>query len=323
MCDERWDTMRPLLSDPPGRSRPGARPRRAAATGPLVLVLPGQERFTRGVDAAALEHAVVGRFPNGELHVDVPARVDGRRCVVVGSISPPPGNLERVTLLAHALRRAGASRITALLPYLAYTRQDRARPTESLGLAWVGGLLRASGVDEVVGVDVHSEAAGEVLGLPLTSLSSASLLATALPQTWREGVTFVAPDEGAIGRCAAIAEAAGARGPIVHVRKRRTPAGLEHLGIVGKPGRRALVADDILDTGDTLVSCVRHLRGAGVEEIAIVATHGLFTGERWHALLREGVERLWITDTVLSRRRPPEAEVVPVASLLVLAGVID
>lgn len=282
---------------------------------PLALVLPGHERFMRAARGADVERLAVGNFANGELNVEVPRRVDGRRCIVVGSVSPPAGNVERVTLLSHALRRAGASHVTALLPYLAYARQDRAAPAESLGLEWVGGLLRASGVADVVCVDVHSEQAAQVLGLPVVSLSPATLLAAALPPSWRAGVTFVAPDEGAMERCAAVANASEADGEIIWVRKRRTPAGIEHLGIVGSPSRRAVVVDDILDTGATLVSCVRQLRHQGVGQVGVVTTHALFTGEGWRVLLREGV-RLWITDTVLSRRRPPEAAVVPVAPLL-------
>ena len=87
-------------------------------------------------------------------------------------------------------------------------------------------------------------------------------------------------------------------------------------GLVGSPSGRAIVVDDILDTGDTLVSCCRQLRDAGVRQIGVIATHGLFTGERWRALLSEGVQEIWITDTVLSRRRPPQAHIVPVAPLL-------
>jgi ribose-phosphate pyrophosphokinase len=299
----------------------GERPRRTA-TAPVVLVMRGGERFVPEPGCASFERAAVERFPNGELHVEVPERVEGRRCVVVGSISPPAGNLERLTLVAHALRRAGAERVAALLPYLAYARQDRAGRTQSLGLAWVGELLRASGVDKVACIDAHSEQAGDVLGLALTSLSPAGLLAGALPQAWRSEVTFVAPDEGAVGRCLAVARAAGVDRPVVWARKRRTPAGVEHLGLVGSPGPRAVVVDDILDTGDTLVSCCRALREAGVEHIGVIATHGLFTGERWRALFSEGVQETWITDTVLSRRRPSQAQIVPVAPLLapVLGG---
>ncbi len=299
---------------PPRAGLRGAE-RQCAVTAPIALMLPGYERFAPRV-GGMIERVAVGRFPNGELHAEVPARVDGRRCILVGSISPPVGNLERVTLIAHALRRAGARDVTALLPYLAYARQDHARPTESVGLSWVGGLLRASGVDSVVCVDVHGADAADVLGLALTSLSPAGLLAAALPNSWREEVTFVAPDEGAIDRCSAVARAAGVDRPIVWARKRRTPAGVEHLGIVGSPGRRVVVVDDILDTGGTLVSCCRQLRHAGVQQIGVIATHGLFTGEHWRAAISEGVQQIWITDTVRSRRRPKQAEIVPVAPLL-------
>jgi ribose-phosphate pyrophosphokinase len=295
------------------RARDG-RPRDAAT--PAVLVLPGYERFVAGLSPRSLTRAAVKRFPNGELHLHVPEHVAGRRCVIVGSISPPAGNLERLTLVAHALRRAGAELITALLPYLAYARQDRSASTESLGLAWVGELLRASGIGEVACVDLHSEQAAELLGLALTSLSPAALLAGALPEAWRSEVTFVAPDEGAIDRCVAVARAVGVDRPVVWARKRRMASRIEHLGLVGTPGRRAIVVDDILDTGDTLVSCCRALREAGAGEIGVVATHGLFTGDRWRALLADGVQGIWMTDTVLSRRRPAHAQIVSVAPLL-------
>jgi len=280
-----------------------------------VLTLPGYARFARCL-GTSLTRVSVGRFPNGELRAEVPAGVEGRRCIVIGSISPPAGNLERLTLVAHALRRAGALHVIGLLPYLAYARQDRARITESLGLAWAGGLLRASGVDEIVCVDVHSADASDVLGLPVRSLSPAGLLAAALPPSAREDVTFVAPDEGAVDRCSALAHAAGVDRPIVWARKRRTSTGVEHLGLVGSPARHAVVVDDILDTGSTLTSCCEQLRTAGVEQISVIVTHGLFTGARWRSLLSDGCRQIWITDTVLSRRRPADAVVVPVASLL-------
>lgn len=315
------------VTEPPAPLHPRASraaARRHADTAPVVLVLPGFERFIPDARPGT-ERVTVRRFPNGELHVEVPPYAEGRRCIVVGSISPPAANLERVTLLAHALRRAGARRITALLPYLAYARQDRAPGTASLGLAWVGELLRASGISDVVCVDVHSENASEVLGLPLTSLSPAGLLARALPAVWLQDVTLVAPDEGAIERCSAVARAAKVDSPIVWARKRRTPSGVEHLGLVGSPTRQAVVVDDILDTGATLVSCCRALRDAGVRQIGVIATHGLFTGEHWRALVPENVQQMWISDTVLSRHRPPDATVAPVAPLLspVLEGISD
>lgn len=284
-----------------------------------VLVMPGCERFVAAAGRVTRTRVTVARFANRELHLSLPGApgsVTGRPCVIVGSISPPAGAIERLTLVAHALRRAGSGPITALVPYLAYARQDRAADGESLGLEWVGELLRSSGVGGLVCVDAHSERAGALLGLGFTSLSPAGLLAGALPESWRWATTFVAPDEGAIGRCTALARAAGCDQPIVWARKRRLARGVEHLGLVGAPGPRAIVVDDILDTGDTLVACCRALRRAGVVEIGLVVTHGLFTGSRWRALADEGVSEIWVADTVLSRRRPAEARIVPVAPLL-------
>ncbi len=286
-----------------------------ASSGPLVLVLRGCERFVRDVRGERV-HVSVARFPNRELHVEVPPYVDGRDCVVVGSVWPSGAGLEAVTLVAHTLRRVGATRITALLPYLAYARQDRADRNSSLGLGWMGALLQASGISEVVCVDVHSGIAGQVGGLPINSLSPAELLAAALLDERRPEVTFVAPDEGAIERCAAVARAVGSELQVVWARKRRTPTGVEHLGLVGSPSEHAVVVDDILDTGATLFSCCRQLRRAGVRRIGVLATHGLFTGERWRSLASEGIERIWISDTVLARHRPPTTEVVPVSPLL-------
>jgi ribose-phosphate pyrophosphokinase len=250
-------------AQPRRRARAGTAARRSEAVASLVVVLPGCGRFASGLPRESLAHVVVKRFANGELHVEVPDRVRHRLCVIIGSISPPAENLARVTLVAHALRRAGAARITAVLPYLAYARQDRAPDNESRGLAWVGGLLRASGILEVVCVDVHSEQATALLGRRLISLSPAHLLASALPESWRLDVTLVSPDEGAIERASAIADTFRVDRPVAWARKRRTAAGVEHLGLVGRPGRRAIVVDDILDTVDTLVSCCRRLRDAG------------------------------------------------------------
>ncbi|QEC48299.1 ribose-phosphate diphosphokinase [Baekduia soli] len=284
---------------------------------PLVLVLPGQHRFVAGLEGTEVESLrAPGRFANGELVAEVPDHVHGRSCIVVATVAPPPGAIERLTVVTQALRRAGAADVAALVPYLAYARQDRADTAQSLGLAWLGSLLHAGGIDRIACVDVHGRSAPELLGMPVASIAPAPVLAAALPPQWRTDVTFVAPDEGAVDRCLALTLAVGASEPIVWLRKRRTRSGVQHAGLVGTPGPRAVIVDDILDTGGTLVSCCRELQRAGVQQIGVAVTHGLFTGEGWRELFDLGVTRMWITDTVLSRRRPEQAAVVPVAPLL-------
>ncbi len=306
----------PGLGGPAGRiSAPPPLSRAPLTAAPVVLALPGCERFLSELRVRR-ERIGIGRFPNGELHAVVPAEVAGRACVLAGSISPPAENLARVTLVASTLRRAGSGPVLALLPYLAYARQDRSADNESLALRWVGDLLKAAGIERVLCVDAHSPIAGEVLGLPVRSVSPAGVLAAALPPSWRGDTTFVAPDEGARDRCAAVALATGSSRPVVWARKRRSPGVVEHQGLVGVPGRRVVIVDDILDTGGTLVSCCRLLRAAGVRDIAVLVTHGLFTDGCGEALRAEGVRDIWVTDTVLSRRRPPEVRIVATAPLL-------
>ena len=281
---------------------------------PVVVALEGHRRFvSEGAEVARL---AIRRFPNRELIARLGSSVEGRHCVVLGSVAPPEAQLARLTLAAHTLRRAGAASITALIPYLAYARQDVAAAGESLGLEWLGGLLRASGIEDVVAVDVHSRRAGPLLGVAVRSLSPAGILADALPDVWRAEATFVAPDEGAIERCAALAAASGRPGAVAHLVKHRELEGVSHVALHGEVGERALIVDDILDTGATVASCCRLLRARGVRQIALAATHGLFTGAAAAGLRSAGVRAIWVSDSVLAPARAPRTSVVALAPLL-------
>ena len=113
------------------------------------------------------------------------------------------------------------------------------------------------------------------------------------------GATVVAPDEGAIGRCKAVRAAAGMSSiKIPYFEKHRTETGIIHAGPIGDVGRQAVIIDDILDTGGTLVSACETLSKAGVEKIDVMVTHGLFTGTRWKDLYGFGVKRIFCTDSV-------------------------
>lgn len=259
----------------------------------------------------------VERFANRELSLTVEADVRGKGCAVLGSIAPPDEQLLAFTLAVDTIKRQGAARIVALLPYLAYARQDKEEPGKALGIAWAGETLRAVGVDQLVTIDIHSPRAAGLLEMPVTSLSPADLFAAQMRRLELLDATVVAPDEGAIERSSAVAAAAGIEAPIAHLSKERAPAGVVHGELVGEVGRRAVVVDDILDTGGTLVSCCRELARAGVEETTAMVTHGLFTGERWRELLPL-VAGLYVTDSVpdLAARPPEGARVLSVQPLL-------
>ena len=285
---------------------------------PLVFGLTPYRRLVTSIAGIDRGAAAVDRFPNRELHARVAAPACGRDCIIVGSISPPEARIGELTLLADTLRRGDARSVTAVVPYLAYARQDRADAGESLGLAWAGALLGAAGIDAVVTVDVHSRAAPELVGMPVTSLPATAALAAALTPEWTSAdVTFVAPDEGARERCQALADAVAGPRPIAVVGKHRSATGVVHTHLTGTVGPRVVLVDDILDTGATLISCCRWLAREGVEDIAVVVTHGVLTGDAWRELPSIGVRRLWMTDTVAGAgRRAASAGIVPIAPVL-------
>lgn len=239
----------------------------------------------------------VHRFPNGELHATVEA-IPASHCILLASIAPPDENLLMTLLVAHTVKKAGAHRVTALLPYLAYARQDKEEAGKSLGAAWAGALIDASGVDDVVTVDVHSPVVPGLFPMPLRSLSPAPVFAAELATFPVSDLTVVAPDEGAIPRAEAVRRAIGVDRPISHFKKQRGPVGISHSTLHGHVGRRAVVIDDILDTGSTLVSACEGLRAAGAEEIVVMVTHGLFTGTAWERLWSGGGTRVYCTDSV-------------------------
>ncbi|MEK7347634.1 MAG: ribose-phosphate diphosphokinase, partial [Candidatus Eisenbacteria bacterium] len=165
--------------------------------------------------------------------------------------------------------------------------------------------------------DVHSRRVARLVPMPLVSLSPAEIFAEEIRRRSLQDATIVAPDEGAVERCEAVAKKAGMKRAITIVAKTRTPRGVVHRRLRGRVGRRAIVVDDILDTGGTLLSCCRELRRRGAREIHVLVTHGLFTGDAWTKLWRMGVKTIGCTDTIPVRSaRARNLTVFSAASLL-------
>lgn len=237
------------------------------------------------------------RFPNDELHITLTTKAVERECIVLGNINPPETNLVSYLLLCHTLRKENAYRITALLPYLAYSRHDKKEPQKSMATELIGKLLSSAGVDEVVTVDVHSPYVKRLFPIPLLSLSPARVFAEEIKKRKLEEWTIVAPDEGAKRRCNAVAKLIGSKRVSVMF-KERSSFGVKHLDVQGEVGKRVIIIDDILDTGKTLVSACDALRKKGVKEIIIMVTHGLFTGAGWKKLWDLNVQHIYCTDTL-------------------------
>jgi ribose-phosphate pyrophosphokinase len=241
----------------------------------------------------------INRFTNGELFARIRTPVRLAHCVVLGSIAPPDERLLSLALLAHTLKKEGSQRVTAFLPYLAYSRQDK--PGQSLAAAWAGSFLRASGVDEVVTINVHSERDKQLFPVPLISTFPAEIFANAIGRHQLSDATIVAPDNGAMPRCRAVNKALSKpTASVPYFEKQRDETGIKHTDLCGKVGSQALIIDDMLDTGGTLISACEKLVQAQALAIYIMVTHGLFTGTEW--------KRLWSLKVCFALRQSGRQE---------------
>ncbi|HEY8378599.1 MAG TPA: ribose-phosphate diphosphokinase [Nannocystis sp.] len=261
------------------------------------------------------------RFAGGELYAELQTTVGGEDCAVLGTLAPPERNLAEFLLVCDTLRRHGARSVVAVLPYFAYARQDKFEAGRSLAAAWVGALLQASGVTRVVTLDVHSPRVAELCPIALTSVDSAPLFVGVLGAHLDPDTTIVAPDEGALARCRRLRDLLRPTPSLAHFKKVRSRTGVSS-SLVGSVRPRAIVFDDILDTGDTLVACAEGLQAAGARHLVIVVTHGLFTGTDWQRLWSLGVERIVVTDSV-GRQPTPDRRVEVVSCAPALASALQ
>jgi ribose-phosphate pyrophosphokinase len=251
---------------------------------------------------------VLERFPDGEVHVRLHEELRDEDTYVVQSTGPPTQeHLTELLLLADAAHRAGATRITAVVPYLAYARQDRRTAVgEPVGLRVVADVLRASHVDRLVVVDPHTPALESIVGAPVEITTAVPLLAEALRPRVDAQTVLVAPD---LGAAKLVDRYAGALDlEVAIVRKTRVSGDEVSAGaVVGDvEGRRPVVVDDMISTAGTIASAAEALWEAGAEPpLVVAATHGLFVGPAAERLDRLDPEVVVTTDSV----SPPDVDV--------------
>ena len=262
---------------------------------------PGLGAATAGRLGVAPGACAIRVFPDGELHVEIRESVRGHDVYLLQAAGPPAErHLLELLLLADACRRAGAARVTAVLPYFPYARQDRrAIGREAIGARVVADLLAAGDLARIVAVDLHSAAVEGFLAPPLDHLSAVPVLAAALRDDPPERGIVVAPDAGA----AHLAEryAYALRLPMAIVQKvRLSGSDVAVRSVTGDvAGRAPVIVDDMISTGGTVAATAAALLAAGCQPaLTVVATHGLFVGPARERLASLGLRRLIVTDTL-------------------------
>lgn len=258
------------------------------------------------------------RFADGELHVEIEESIRGHDVYAIQPTSlPVDEHLMELLFLADACRRAGAARMTAVVPYFGYARQDRrASGREAVGARVVASFIEAAGFARVVAIDLHSPEIEGFFHIPLEHLTAVSLLAEAVHTT--SDAVIVAPDLGAVK----LAERyqAHLKLPVAVIHKTRVSGSeVSVRTVIGDvEGRSPIIVDDMITTGGTIEAAVRGLLDRGCKpEVTVVATHGLFVDSAIERLQSLPIKQLIATNSVqISTGRPANLHVVNVAPMI-------
>jgi ribose-phosphate pyrophosphokinase len=268
-----------------------------------------------------LGKAYVRRFSDGEILVELGENVRGRDTFVIQSTCAPVNdNLMELLLITDALKRASARRITAVIPYYGYARQDRkAAPRVPISAKLVADLLTAAGITRVLAMDLH---AGQIQGffnIPVDHLFAAPILLNYLKEVGTENIVLVSPDAGGVERTRYLAK--HLKAPLAIVDKRReAPNVAKAMNIIGDvKNRRALIIDDMVDTAGTLTQAAEVIMELGATEVVACATHPVFSGQALKRIEESALKQVVVTNTIpLSPEGKSMAKlkVLSVASLL-------
>jgi ribose-phosphate pyrophosphokinase len=264
---------------------------------------------------------MIERFPDGELNIEIQQSVRGCDVYLIQPTSPPVDeHLFELLLLADACRRAGATHLTAVIPYFGYARQDRrAHGREPVSTRLVADLIAASAIHRVVVVDFHSRAVESAFAIPVEHVSAIPILAEAVRPSIQKDAVVVSPDLGAVKMAERYAKLLNLSVAIIH-KTRISGAEVAVQRIIGDVRQKEiLVVDDMITTGATVEKAIKALLEAGCSSsgIKVVASHALFVGNAAERLGQLPIERIFVSDSVpRTERFPLPLQVSSLASLL-------
>ena len=268
-----------------------------------------------------LGRASVRTFSDGEVYVEIGENVRGTDVFVIQPTCPPVDhNMMELLIMVDALRRASARRITAVLPYYGYARQDRkAAPRVPISAKLVADIITVAGARRVLAMDLHAAQIQGFFSIPVDHLFAAPVLLKYLKKKFTKNVVMVSPDAGGVERTRAFAKRLGAGLAIIDKRRER-PNESHVMNIIGDvKGKIAIILDDMVDTAGTLCKATDALKEQGAREIHACTTHPVLSGPAIDRIKESVLESLVVTNTIpLSEeaKKINKIEVLSVSDLL-------
>ncbi|MET0154710.1 MAG: ribose-phosphate pyrophosphokinase [Rickettsiales bacterium] len=274
---------------------------------------------------APLTNASIKRFADMEVFVEINENMRGEDVFIVQSTSYPANdNIMELLVMMDAVRRASARRITAVVPYFGYARQDRKPgPRTPISAKLVANLITAAGAHRVLCMDLH---AGQIQGffdIPVDNLFPLPVFIEHIIQQFTDKpLTVVSPDIGGVVRARALAQKIGAQLAVVDKRRER-PGESEVMNVIGDvAGKTCIIVDDIVDSAGTLCNAAAAIKQRGADAVYAYVTHGVLSGEAANRVRGSALEKLIVTDSILPTdavKNTPNIEILTVAPLMAKA----
>ncbi len=269
-----------------------------------------------------LTQASVRRFSDMEIFVEIHENVRGEDTFIIQSTSfPANDNLMELLVTLDALKRGSARRITAVMPYFGYARQDRkSGPRTPISAKLVANLITIAGADRVLTLDLH---AGQIQGffdIPLDNLFSAPVFSRDIEERFANNLIIVSPDVGGVVRARAFAKRLDTDLAIIDKRRERAGAS-EVMNVIGEvEGRNCILVDDIVDSAGTLCNAAAALIEAGAKEVSAHITHGVLSGGAAALVSSSALKQLTITDSIERSEAARVSQTIRVATIAPLIG---
>ena len=249
----------------------------------------------------SLGKALVTKFSDGEVRVEINERVRGKDVFIIQSTCAPTNdNLMEIVLMADALKRASAERITACIPYFGYARQDR-RPRSTrvaISARVVANMLESIGISRVIIMDVHAAQIQGFFDIPVDNIYASPILLKDIVERHYENLIVVSPDIGGVVRARALAERLGCELSIID-KRRPKPNESEVMNLIGSvEGKDCIIMDDIVDTAGTLTKAAEALKERGAKTVAAYCTHPVLSGPAVERIMASSLDELVVTDTI-------------------------
>src|SRR5690242_1384278 len=290
-----------------------------------ILLLSGSANRALAEEVAAhlgqpLCQVTLRRFADGELFVKIDENVRGRDVYIIQPTNPPAENMMELLLLVDAARRASAARVTAVIPYFGYARQDRKdQPRVAISAKLMANMVSMAGADRVLAMDFHQHQLQGFFDLPVDHLYAAPVFVSHYRQKQMHDPVVVAPDVGSAKMARGFAKRLNASLAIID--KRRPSANVaEVLNVVGEvEGKDCLIPDDMIDTAGTITEAAAALKRLGAKRIFAFATHALLSGPAVERLRGSAIEEVTVTNTI----KIPEERKFEKLTVLSVAGLMS